>query len=66
MRGVEGRRSSVEAVSLLLPKPCSGHPLGFPLKKVDLVQELLVRSVGVTATTSFNIFDGPKKFKGLL
>lgn len=44
--------SSVEAVSLLLAHPGGGHPLRFTLQKVDLVQELLVGTVGVTARKS--------------
>jgi len=38
---------SVEAVSLLLAQPSGGNPLWFPLQQVDLVQELLVGTVGV-------------------
>ena len=49
-----GWLSSVEAVCLLLPEPCGGHPLGLPLKEVDLVQELLVGAVRVAAIQPVN------------
>ena len=42
---------SVEAVSLLLAQPGGRNPLRFSLQQVDLVQQLLVRTVRVTATT---------------
>ena len=43
---------SVEAVSLFLAQPSGGNPLWFPLQQVDLVQELLVGTVGVAARKS--------------
>ena len=49
--GREGRMRSVEAVSLLLAQPGGRNPLRFSLQQVDLVQQLLVRTVRVTVTT---------------